>query len=336
MSHNFTSRDGMFTVREPAWHNLQTAVFPDYPTREEAQRIAHNWEPVTEPVYRRVPIIEADGTLREEYQQIEGHQAVARSDNSDTLGVVSSTYEVVSNQEMYDIAEAIEGGDPGSVQYETGGSLKGGKKVWLLLRLAEPLLVAGDPNGATIPYYALQNAHDGSGSFRGQALMTRIVCDNTAQAADLEAKSRGTEFTFQHTKNVKTRIEEAREALAGWRQSIAEWQLLSEHLVSTRITPAQRREFVERFVPMPVGDLVSDRVKANIETARGDLYGILAGPTCEGINLTAYGLVQASLEYSEHYRRAHSQESLFQRSYLDRSRLTTGAMALVDKVLANA
>ena len=54
MSHNITERDGVFTVREPAWHRLGE-VLPDYPSREQAQKIAHPWEPVSEPVYRKVP-----------------------------------------------------------------------------------------------------------------------------------------------------------------------------------------------------------------------------------------------------------------------------------------
>ncbi len=48
--------------------------------------------------------------------------------------------------------------------------------VWVLVRLKEPLMVKGDKRGETIPYFALQNSHDGVGAFRGQATMTRIVC----------------------------------------------------------------------------------------------------------------------------------------------------------------
>lgn len=334
MAHNVTERDGVFTVRGAAWWDIDGSHdLDEYPTREVAQKIAHNWEPVTEPVFRRIPVINADGTLTESYEQVDGFQATVRSDDGHTLGVVTDSYEPVSNNTMWDIAEAIEGIDKGSVKYETGGSLLGGKKVWLLLRLAEPVVIKGDPNGAVLPYYALQNDHAGMGSFRGQSLFTRIVCDNTAQAADLEAQTRGTEFTFRHTKNVAERIEEAQAALAGWRASVAEWNRYSEHLVTIEVTAEQRREFIETYVPMPLPHLVSDRVRNNVEEARGTLTGILNGPTSEGIGNTAYGLVQAAIEYSNHYRRANSQASRFKRAYLDRSAYTADAAAIVRELV---
>ena len=332
MTHNITKRDNVFSVRDAGWHGL-AKVWDDYPTREEAQQFAHNWEPVTEPLFRRVPVVTADGTLSEEYIEVQGYNLKVRSDNGDDLGVTTDTYEPVLNSTLYDIAEAIEGNDPKSVRYETGGSLKGGRKVWLLLRLAEPILIKGDPNGATIPYYALQNAHDGSGAFRGQALNTRIICDNTAQAADYESQARGTEFVFAHTKNIQQRIEEAKIALAGWRHSIKEWKQLSEHFVDLAVTDEQVAAFLDQFIPLPAANIVSERVRNNIEVARGDFLGVLNGPTCEGIDRTVYGLVQASIEYSQHYRRANTAETRFKRAYLDRSELTASAVKLAQEAV---
>lgn len=331
MSHNITDRDGVFSVREAMWHSLGE-VLTDYPTREEAQKIAHPWNPVTEPLFRRVPVVTDDGPTVE-YEEVKDSVAVVRDDTNDLIGTVSSTLgeSIVSNDELYDVAEALQG-KGSDVRYETGGSLFGGRKVWLLLRLNEPLVVKGDPNGATIPYYALQNSHDGSGAFRGQATMTRIVCDNTAHMADMDAEARGTEFVFRHTKSIKDRIEEAKQALAGWRESVEAWQRLTAHLLNTAITPEQRTIFVNEFIPMPVQGLVSDRVIGNVEKARGDLHAILLGETCADINLTAYGLVQASVEYGQHVRRANTAESRFKRAYLDRDRLTADAVVLAQEV----
>lgn len=327
MAHNITERDGMFTVREAAWHGLGE-VLPDYPTRQEAQQIAHPWEPVSEPLYRQVPEVAEDGTLTSRFEEVTGYVANVRSDDGSTLGIVSDTYQTVSNDEMYDIAEAIEGEAKGSVMFETGGSLKGGSKVWLLIRLRDPLILREDPQTATIPYYALQNAHDGSGAFRGQATMTRIVCDNTAQMADLDAQQRGTEFVFHHTKNVRDRIEEARDALAGWRESVQAYRLMSEHLLDTRITGYQEAEFVERFIPMPPPRTVSDRVVNNVETARNQLWDILRGPTLDNTGLTAYSLVQGAVEYLNHARKARNAETRFKRAYLDRERIVSDAVEL--------
>lgn len=331
MAHQMTDTDGFFTVREPAWHGLGV-VLDNYPTREQAQKIAHNWEPVSEPIYRKIQTITPDGDLTETFEEIEDSELRVRSDNAASLGVSSKTRESVRNSEMWDIAEVLQDGGT-DVMFETAGSLGGGRKVWILIRLKDPLIVKGDKHGATIPYYALQNGHSADGgSFRGQATMTRIVCANTAQIADLDAQSRGTEFVFRHTKNVRERIEEAKLALAGWRAGIDQWQLLVEALINTRISDEQAWRFVGEFIPMPPERTVSDRVVQNVEKSRGQLQAILDGQTCEGISRNAYGLVQASVEYLNHARRANSQESRFKRSFLDRNDIVTHAVELAQEV----
>lgn len=333
MAHNVTKRDQMFTVREPAWHFNETKhlILDDHPTPEQAREIAFPWEPVTHPIFRAVPVVGENGP-ETVYEEIPGQREVVRSDTNEHFGVVGSTWEPATNKDLTEVAEAIQGNSVERVRVETAGSLLGGRKVWMLIRLEEPLFVKGDPNSGTIPYYALQNSHDGLGAFRGQALMTRIVCDNTAQAADLEAKQRGTEFTFRHVQNLRDRIDEAKQALAGWRESVDEWQRMMEHLVEVKVTEKQRETFIQEFVPMPVQGLVSDVVVSNIELARKQIREILAGPTCEGVDLTAYGLVQASIEYGQHYRRAATEETRFKRAYLDRSRLTKDSVELAQMV----
>ncbi len=325
----------MMSVREIPWHSLGD-VLPDYPTRQQAQEIALPWEPVSEPLYRKTIRVEGgtnldDASLVEDFEQVDTHVLNVRSDNHKTLGVVSNTFVTVSNTEMFDIAEAIESGDPSTVMYETAGSLDGGRKVWVLLRLKDPLVVKGDPRGETIPYYVVQNSHDGSGALRGQSVMTRVVCANTSQVADMEASARGTEIMFRHTKNVRERIEQAQQALAGWREGLAAWSVAMENLIDTTVTRQQSEWFVEQFIQAPPPHLASDRVMTNVEEARGTLRAILGGVTCEGIDHTSYGLVQAATEYAEHYRRSRSSETRFKRAWLDRSKITSDAVTLSRK-----
>lgn len=337
--HNITETDNLFTVREPAWHGLGT-VLPDYPTRQEAQKLAHPWEPETSPLYRKEIIVEANGEIRETFVPVETHHEVTRSDNHQFLGVTTTTTSIVTNNEMYDIAEALQG-SAGDVKFETGGSLKGGAKVWLLLRLNEPLLVKGDPGTATIMYYALQNSHDGNGSFRGQATATRIVCDNTAQMADLDATQRGTQFMFRHTSSIQQRIEDAKEALAGWRDSVLNYNLQMEHLASIRVTSEQIAVFRDTLIPVPEGNLVSDRVKNNVQNARDDFDLVLASQTSEAIAGTSYGLLQAAIEYGQHYRATRAKtelgriENRFQRAYLEPFVYTSSAVQILDIIGAS-
>lgn len=326
MAHEITASDNLFVVRTPAWHGLGN-VLESYPTRAEAQAIAHPWEPVSEPFYRKVAKVTETSLgpiTTYDFVEVEDHTLVVRDDNADILATRPVTREIVSNATLYDIAEAIEGEAHGSVRYETGGSLAGGKKVWLLLALNEPIVIPGDPSPA-IPYFALQNAHDGSGSFRGQALQTRIVCANTSRAADFEAKARGTEFAFRHSAGIHDRIAEAKDALATWRADLDKTVEAAAFLNTLQVTDAQALDFISLFIPEPTGEVVSDRVRHNVSVARRQVAEILQSETCDGIRNTAWGLVSASVEYLDHVRRANTSESRLNRTLLTNDRLKYGA-----------
>lgn len=321
MGHQLTATDNMFSVREMPWHKLVDPL-PDYPTREDAQKLAHPWEPIEVPVYRAVPQI-VDGQPITTYEPIPGSKGIERSDNGDHLGVVNESLGIVTNNELWDVAEAVENAD-GEVMYETAGSLDGGRRVWILLRLREPLQIVGDPNGDVLPFFALQNNHDGAGSFRGQSVNTRIVCANTSRAADAEAKSRGTEFVFRHTSRVGERVEEAKAALAMWREGVSMWQNAMQHLITVNVTPEQVERFITEFHPAPPVSQTSKRVQNNVERARGELRSILTGETCADVAHTAYGLAQAGMEWSQHYRRTKgSTEQARMESHFKRAMLTT-------------
>jgi phage/plasmid-like protein (TIGR03299 family) len=325
----------MFSVREMPWHQLGH-VLDDYPTRELAQPLVHGWEPVSEPLYRQVPFINEAGEPDTRFEAVPtlGNFRSDMNDASGYLGPISDTYVTVTNNELWDVAEAIQNVPEGDVLYETGGSLQGGKKVWLMLRLAEPLVIKGDPNGATVPFYMLQNNHDAAGAFKGSATKVRAVCANTIRMADLDASARGTEFTFSHTKNIGERIEEARAALSGWRASLETYRQLAELMIGMPVSKKGELEFLERFIPAPVDTMTSDRVKANIDKARDEWRAVYNSVTCEGITGTAWGLVQASSEWSEHIRRANSAETRFRRAVIDRNQVITDARALAELVAA--
>lgn len=337
MAHEITNTDQMFSVREMPWHGLGV-VLPEHPTREEAQALAHPWEPIEDEVFSREVTVNDAGDITETFQPLEGVKMIVRSDNRANLGVVNNTYRLVSNNELWDVAEAV-GSIGTDIHIETAGSLSGGRKVWALLKLAEPIVIKGDPQGDTVAYLALQNAHNGSGSFRAQAINTRIVCANTSAAADTEAKRNGYEFTFQHTKNVSDRIEDAKAAVAMWRAGVQQWQYAMEHLATVRVSREQTEQFVQAFQMMPPEKLLTDRVRNNIENDRQTLRDILDSPTQTDISHTAYGLVQAALEWHQHERKARGKdgrsrmESRFRRSMINTEAFGSDVISLVREIV---
>lgn len=318
MGHQITATDNTFSIRQVPWMGLldgQVNVFDEYKSREELQPLVHGWEPVIEPVYRKVPFISPEGEMGERFEEVTEYKLGARSDNGDTLGINGKDYEFINNGVMWDMAEAVEGLAKGSVAFETGGTLRGGRSVWLLVRMKEPLVIFGD-RSITVPYLNFQNAHDGRGAFRAQATMVRQICMNTSIAADVDSQQRGTEHVFHHTKNVHDRIEQAKEALAGWRESIENFREQMDLLAMSQVTPAQTEWFIEKMIPMPTSGMVTERVANNVTEARGLLFNTLHSITNEGSEDSALGLFNAAVEHHDYNLKARSEETRFTRNFV--------------------
>lgn len=293
-----------FFVRVPAWHGMGK-VLSEYPGRDEAMILAgHNFK-----------VLEGDIMRARNGRTILTHKELYREDqpNADApLAVVNKSYTVVQNSDAWDIVDAIVRSE--NVKYDTAGVLKDGAVLWVMALVDEPVQINGDPS-LTIPYVSCSWAHDGSAALVAKMHATRIVCANTAAAAESEAKNSGRIFSFRHTVNVMARIEEAREALKGLRSRFADFVELSNDLASLSVSEAGIDSFILSLRPAST-QLISERVRNNEERDRALIRSYLDGPTCEGIRNTAYGLVQAGIEFLDHGRKYRNTETLLNRTVL--------------------
>jgi phage/plasmid-like protein (TIGR03299 family) len=323
--------ESMFSVRQMPWHREGTIV-ADYPdTWTQARMLAGlDWEPVTAAVYAPVGI-NADGTVC--YEPIEGWKTITRSDTGAVLSISKDTYTVIDHAEMGEIIEAVLA-QPG-VKWETAGVLDGGKAVWCLALLDEPITLPGD-DSPVLPYLAITNRHDGTAACALRATAVRIVCANTFRAAELEGERTGTTFSFVHKSGWRNRIEEARTAVTGARAEMARYAELASELLAIRVTPAQRELFITEFIPKPPEGLITDRVARNVDEARAALRMIFESKTTEQVAHTAYGLVQAAGEYLDHVRTARSWETRLNRTLIRPEPLKHRALSLAREVITNS
>lgn len=317
-----------FTVREPAWHG-KGYVADRYPKdwQEAREWAGLLWEPVQEKLYRR-----EDVNGRERYIEEKGWNRVARSDTGLTLAHRTDRFVVIDHTTMGEIVEALL--EQPNIKYETAGATHGGRKVWALVMLDEPFTLPGD-NSPTLPFLALTNHHDGTGGCRATGTTVKIVCANTFSAAEAEGARNDTLFSFNHTKGWRDRMDEARDAVRGLKDSVARYREVAGDLLDVQFKHEQSEQFIREFIPMPPKGLASDRVAKNVETARDALRTILAGPTSDGIADTAWGHVQAAGEYLDHYRRARTLDSRYQRQLLRPEKLKTRAVRLAREVAAS-
>ena len=326
--------DSMFSVREMPWHR-QGTILKDYPgSWDEARILAGlDWDPVTSPVYAQADTINAQ-LGSPDYEAIDGWNAITRSDTGAVLSIRPASYAVIDNREMGAIVEAVLA-QP-NVRWETAGSLSGGKAVWCLAKLDEPIQLPGDTS-VSFPYIGITNRHDGKAACAVRATVIRIVCANTFSAAELEGQRTGATYSFTHTKNWRDHIAAARDAVTGARREVAAYTELATALLGTPVTPGQRELFVRMFIPEPPQTMITDRVAANIEQARAAVRGILASKTTEAVSGTAYGLVQAAGEYLDHVRTARSWETRLGRTLIRPEPLKARALTLArEAALADA
>src|SRR5262245_8223354 len=129
MAHEIDQSRGksaVFTVGEMPWHGLGSNV-SEAVSSDEAIRLAElDWEVIQWPVNAVAP--DGWGAIA-----AKGLVANVRVDTKAVLGVVSHRYRPFQNTEAFRFCDALVG--EGSARYETAGALRGGKRVWMLLRL---------------------------------------------------------------------------------------------------------------------------------------------------------------------------------------------------------
>ncbi len=325
------SVESMFSVRQMPWHQEGT-VLQDYPGDwEQARTLAGlDWDPVTTEVYA-ITGVNPDGTGR--YEPITGWKSIARSDTGAILSLNKDTYTIIDHGEMGEIVEAVLA-QP-NVRWETAGVLDGGRSVWCLALLDEPITLPGD-DSPTLPYLAITNRHDGTAACALRATAVRIVCANTFRAAELEGERTGATFSFIHKSSWRNRIDEARKAVTGAQAEMRRYQELATELLAIPVTPAQRELFITEFIPKPPEGLITDRVARNVDEARQALRMIFETKTTEHVADTAYGLVQAAGEYLDHVRTARTWETRLNRTLIRPEPLKHRAMSLVREVVSAA
>ena len=125
---------------------------------------------------------------------------------TDYLGVVGRDYTPVQNEACAELLDLLV--DASGAHFETAGSLRGGRRVFITLRLPDGIRVAGIDDLDL--YLALSTSHDGSTALRVDATPVRVVCANTQR---LSLKRSVGHYTFRHTTNIKTKIAQARQAI---------------------------------------------------------------------------------------------------------------------------
>jgi len=216
---------------------------------------------------------------------------------TDYLGIVGNDYGVVQNEQAAEVLNRLVD-QIGGAHYETAGSLRRGKSVFLTMKLPTAMEIAGVDRMDL--YLIATTSHDGTSALRIDASPIRVVCANTQRAAF--AHSAG-HYVFRHTSNVASQISQAREALGLMWRYMDTFEKAAERMINETLTMGEFEKVVAQL--WPVADDASDRTKANAKERLGTLkYLIRDADTQAAIKGTRWAGYQAITEYLDHVQPA--------------------------------
>lgn len=263
----------MFYTREKPWHNLGTMVM-EAPTSAEALRLAGlDWQVEQRPVFTD------DG------MKIPGYKANVRDSDKKVLGIVGNRYQVVQNSDAFAFTDELVGEtEDGVVRYETAGSLKGGRCIWLLAKMPTKKILGDDVE----PYICFTNTHDGSGALRVCMTPIRVVCQNTM---NLALSSAARQWSTRHTGDLQYKLEEAKMCLGLAENYMTGLDEFAETLADKKLYREQLDEILAEIYPVSEKD--GERTKKNMERMKNEFMIAYHMPDLVQFRDTAWGAVNA-------------------------------------------
>lgn len=286
----------MFYTREKPWHGLGTMVMEAPDSRSALALAGLDWS-----VFQK-ELTTSDGI------PVPGYKANLRSTDNRVLGVVTDRYKIVQNQEAFAFTDALLGE---GVQYETAGSLQGGKRTWVLAKLPQRYIISGDE---ITPYLVFMNSHDGSGSIKAAMTPVRVVCMNTLNLALSTAKR---SWSTNHVGDIKGKLEDAQYTLLYADRYMTELGKAIDGLNKIKLSDRKVYEYIDELFPLV--ENASPQQKKNLLRLKEDVkMRYFDAPDLKRVGKNGYRFVNAVSDFATHAKplkeRAGYRENLFART----------------------
>ena len=290
--------ESMFQVgRRSPWNKLGTTVTEAVTSAEAIHLAGLDWRVEPQSVYTENGI------------KVEGYSANVRNTDGRALGIVGSRYQIVQNEEAFNFTDDLIGE---GVTYETAGSFKNGKSIWLLAKMPQKYDILGDE---VTPYIVFINSHDGSGAVRVAMTPIRVICNNMLNMALRSAKRT---WSARHTGAIELKLQEARQTLKFADEYMKATQQTFEDLYKIKLNEFEVRQVIADIVP--INEHVMNKTQIdNQDKIRADiLYRFKEAPDLKDRESTGARFIQAvadTVTHIEPFRKtANWQENRFKKA----------------------
>jgi phage/plasmid-like protein (TIGR03299 family) len=297
MSHNIdfsTGRAAMAFIgsRNDIWHRHGQEMRPGMSTAEWAVAAGLDWKAVKVPALAALTGPEFDHIdPAKRFAEVAGRKHIVRSDNGHPLGYVSDLYQPVQPADVLAWFEQYISVDE-RFQLDVAGSLKKGEIIWATATFRDSLKVGGDEHKARL---LMTTTFDGSGATINKGTMTRVVCNNTLDAA-LGSEKNTVVRTRHSTKFDGKRVGDELAVIA---KGFSHYAAMGDAMAGVHMAAADVSNFFKAILDIPFDAKESDLStrKLNQFNAIKDSYKT----TCrETEQLTAWAALNAITRYVDH------------------------------------
>ena len=233
-----------------------------------------DWNVVKRPIF----FADADGQPVPYDQKV----AIIREDNQKPLGVVAPSYEPLQNSTLKQLVAPMV--EEGLLEVANSGTLSGGAKVFLQLKINKEFEVIGESYEG---YLTLLNSFNGSTAVSAGPTLTRVICSNTFTCAMKDMSER-----FRHTAGVTEKVLSSQAVVQFVDGAMEVYSRNVEKLATTRCTSAQFKKALEDIYQKPI-----DKMRETFVEKLDRLF--YSGVGNDG--RTMYDAMNAVTEFSSHH-----------------------------------
>lgn len=300
MSHEIeldptTGAASFFGARKPAWHRLGTITAGAVDAETAITLGGLDWQVTSEPQY--VDALGNEGVTRLTSPDVANVRISPFTGLPEILGTVSPDYRIIQNHALAPILNGIVA--ESGATFETAGSLRGGREVFISMKLPKGILVGGVD--LVENYLVAMNAHTGLSSLQIVVTPIRVVCANTAAVA---MRHNAASIKIRHTGDVDEQLAQARTALGITVDYLAEFESIANQLFTTEMTNTAFDKFIKAV--WPEKDRTHDKTDRgrNNDIRRDDTLRQLfkVSPTNEVGRGTQWAAFNSVTEYVDHFK----------------------------------
>lgn len=251
-------------------------------------------------------------------------EVLYRSDTKARLSIVSDIYKIVQPSEILEFFRNLV--EANGFQIETAGTLKGGKRIWALARTGfEGNVVDGDE---VRTYLLLVTSCDHGLATTALYTSVRVVCNNTLNMA-LNGSTEGRIKIRHNTTFDPTAVQEG--LGLGAMTTYLDFMTRMRALANKSLSGHMAREVVEKMFELKgtTGGIKGIQESKGFIQVMSLFNGDGKGSQLDGVQGTAWGLLNAVTEYTDFHVRAKDQDNRLNSAWFGAGAATKESMLLL-------